>query len=104
MDKLASRIRAAMEYPYTDMCYAASEVYYHLAGGKDAGLTPVYMPEPVPSEEKHWAIRMPDASILDLTVEQYGGLTPDYSQAKGCGFLTKGPSKRACNLLERLLY
>lgn len=93
-----------MDYPYTDMCYAASEAYYHLAGGKEAGLTPVYMPEPVPSDEKHWAIRMPDGSMLDLTAEQYGGLIPDYSQAKGCGFLTKQPSKRTCVLLEDLLY
>lgn len=91
-----------MEYPYTDMCYAASEAYYHLAGGKEAGLTPVYMP--VPGLRQHWAIREADGTITDLTVEQFGGLMPDYDRAIGCGFLTKQPSKRACALLEDLLY
>jgi hypothetical protein len=102
MDVLAQRIKAAMKWPYMDMCYAASEAYYHLAGGKAAGLTPVYMPEPVPSSEKHWAIRMPDGQILDLTVEQYGGLRPDYSLAKGCGFMTRRPSARARALIDSL--
>ena len=39
MNELAERIRAAMTPPYTDMCYAASEAYYHLAGGRAAGIT-----------------------------------------------------------------
>lgn len=102
MDALAERIRASMEFPYTDMCYAASEAYYHLAGGKEAGLTPVYMPEPIPSDEKHWAVRLASGEILDLTVEQYDGLLPDYSLAKGCGFMTKGPSRRAQALIATL--
>lgn len=100
---LADRIRATMKSPYTGMCYAASEAYYHLAGGKAAGLTPVYMPEPAghgDGSEKHWALRTADGAIIDLTVEQYGGDLPDYSLAKGCGFLTREPSAAARALLE----
>ena len=92
-----------MEPPYTGMCYAASEAYYHLAGGKAAGLTPVHMAEPDGgTEERHWALRRSDGRIIDLTVEQYDGLLPDYEQAKGCGFLTREPSARARMLIEKL--
>jgi hypothetical protein len=101
-DLLAMKIREAMEFPYTGMCYVASEAYYHLAGGRAAGLTPVWMPEPVASDEKHWAIRRADGSILDLTSEQYGELSPDYKSARGCGFLTKTPSKRTQAFLETM--
>jgi hypothetical protein len=100
--ELASRIQAAMTYPYTDMCYTASEAYYHLSGGKNSGLTPVYMPEPVPSNQKHWALRQRDGTIIDLTAAQYGGLQPDYSKAKGCGFMTRHPSKAAQALIDKV--
>lgn len=103
MQNLEERIRAVMQPPYTDMCYAASEAYFHLAGGKAAGLVPVHMPEPVPSDEKHWAVRHPDGTIVDLTVEQYGGLMPDYSKARGCGFLSSRPSKRGQALIDAVL-
>lgn len=100
MDALAVEIRAVMEHPYTDMCYAASEAYYHLAGASQADLTPVHMPEPDGSTaQRHWALRRSDGSILDLTVEQFGGIQPDYGQAKGCGFMTRKPSKRAATLI-----
>ena len=101
MDVLAERIRAAMDPPYTGMCYAASEAYYHLAGGKDAGLTPVHMPEPDGSmEERHWALRTAGGEFIDLTVEQYGGLIPDYAAAIGCGFMTRAPSRRGQALID----
>jgi len=101
MDALASEIRAVMTYPYTDMCYAASEAYYHWAGGSQADLTPVHMPEPDGSTaQRHWALRRSDGTILDLTIEQFGGIAPDYSQAKGCGFMTRQPSKRAAALIS----
>lgn len=103
-DTLALEVRAAMQHPYTDMCYAASEAYYHLAGAKASGLTPVHMPEPDGStRQRHWALRRPYGTILDLTVEQFGGVRPDYAQAVGCGFMTKLPSKRGQAVIDEVL-
>lgn len=102
MNRIARRIRAAMDPPYTGMCYVASEAYYHALGGRSAGLTPVHMPEPDGSTgERHWAIRTSAGDIIDLTAEQYGPLRPDYSQARGCGFMTKRPSRAARALMDR---
>lgn len=48
---------------------------------------------------RHW----PTGLILDPTVSQFRE-APDYSRAVGCGFLTKGPSRRARELMERLVW
>lgn len=102
---IAQRIRAVMTPPYTAMCYAASEAYYHACGGKAAGFTPVHMPQPNgDTSERHWAVRDSAGNIIDLTAEQYGDLTPDYSLARGAGFLPVnggGPSRRGRELMEQ---
>lgn len=73
-------------------CYVASEAYYHLRGGK-----PMNMRHEGVS---HWFILDGD-EIVDLTADQFETV-PDYSTARGCGFLTKKPSKRCQILLDRL--
>jgi hypothetical protein len=49
----------------------------------------------------HWFLKHESGFILDLTGDQFG-MTLDYSKARGTGFLTKEPSKRAKKLLIRI--
>ena len=78
-------------------CYVASEVLYHRLGGKEAGLKPMHMRVDGVS---HWFLKWGDV-ILDPTVDQFNTV-PDYESARGRGFLTKKPSKRAQAVLDEL--
>lgn len=79
-------------------CYIASEAIYHLAGGKQAGLKPVNLKHEGAS---HWYLETNSGRIVDVTVGQFK-TTPDYSQGRGRGFLTKGPCKRTQKLLAHI--
>lgn len=83
-------------------CYAASEALYHLLGGKKAGWTPMFMH--TRPTGRHWFLKHKDGMILDATKKQFYGVKPDYSRGKGTGFLTKKPSKRAKELMEKLVW
>lgn len=80
-------------------CYIASETAYHMFGGKEAGWTPMQMQW---EGSSHWFLRHKDGTILDITANQFH-TTPDYSKARGRGFLTKRPSNKTREVLERLL-
>lgn len=106
--KLRSRIRSKLtndlrlpKYRGKDRlrghCYVASEAFFHLAGGKDAG----YKPMTVRHEcVVHWYLLGPEG-VVDLTVDQFDTPVP-YHFGRGRGFLTKEPSKRARILMERV--
>ncbi len=82
-------------------CYVAAEAVYHLAGKRE-GWIPQVMPALGLSRGKyrtHWFLRRGE-SIVDPTEAQFRR-TPDYSRGRGCGFLTKRPSKRARSLMQR---
>lgn len=91
-------------------CYAASEALYHILGGKEAGWTPmrVGLLHPNGARETHWFIKHASGLILDPAVKQFDSPEwwprPDYSKAIGSGFLTKHPSKRAFDLIQRLTW
>jgi hypothetical protein len=87
---------------YRGNCYAASEALYHLLGGKRAGWKAMYMN--TKETGHHYLLQHKSGLILDPTVKQFGGLKPDYSKAKGIGFLTKRPCKRTRELMERILW
>lgn len=79
-------------------CYVASEAAYHMLGGKEAGWRPMHIKHIGCS---HWFLQHEDGTILDLTASQFR--TPiDYSEARGKGFMTKQPSKRAKKLISRI--
>lgn len=84
--------------PVAGHCYVASEVIYHELGGKEAGWTPqVIRHEGGP----HWYLKHTDGRVIDPTCDQFE--TPvAYDEGKGCGFLTKQPSKRSQKVLARL--
>jgi hypothetical protein len=74
-------------------CYVASEALYHAMGGKAAGLTPMRIRHEGAS---HWYLRWEVGGrtfYVDPTSTQFDTPVP-YADGVGCGFLTKGPSKR----------
>lgn len=99
-------------------CYPAAEALYHLLGGKEAGLKPVVWryadmraDGSVHGFPTHWFLGRADGSVgrflttvLDPTAAQFGGSVTlgHYRCGRGCGFLTREPSKRARLILDRL--
>lgn len=85
--------------PATGHCYAATEACYHLLGGRQSGWRPRNLRH---EGSSHWFLhRDTDDALLDATADQFAE-TPDYTQGRGCGFLTGDkPSKRARTLIER---
>ena len=79
-------------------CYVASEAVYHSLGGKAAGYTPMQIQHEGTS---HWFLKHSSGKILDATSDQFATAVP-YEKAKGRGFLTKEPSRRAKTLMSRL--
>jgi hypothetical protein len=82
-------------------CYVATEALFHALGGYDSSWRPYYMRA---NGDSHWFLKnLENGRILDPTAEQFmWGL--DYAKAKGKGFLTKYPSKRAKEVLRRIGY
>ena len=87
--------------PRRGNCYVTSEALYHLLGGKAAGWKPMRMPV---DGESHWFLQHSSGLILDATAKQFGRHKPAYSQARGNGFLTLGPSRRARELMTKLVW
>lgn len=83
-------------------CYVTSEALYHNLGGKAAGWKPMFLR--LESGESHWFLRHRSGLILDASRKQFGRSLPDYSKARGNGFLTLRPSKRAAKLMRELTW
>lgn len=87
-------------------CYVTCEALYHLMGGKKAGLIPHTV---LHEGDTHWyLVREPDHPegpefIIDPTVKQFK-TKPPYHLGRGRGFLTKRPSKRAREMMKRMLF
>jgi hypothetical protein len=81
-------------------CYVTSEALYHLLGGKAAGWKPMRMRH---ERDTHWFLQHKSGEIIDATVSQFK-TKPDYRKARGSGFLTKKPSKRAKELMQAMVW
>lgn len=81
-------------------CYVTSEALFHLLGGKAAGWKPCTLRH---EGATHWYLENANGVRLDATVSQFKR-APDYSRGRGCGFLTREPSKRARELMARMVY
>ncbi len=93
------RLKQVSNVPHTfGHCYVASEAAYYMLGGKEEGWKPMHMYH---LGESHWFLKHESGFILDLTYNQFKSPL-DYSKARGMGFLTKVPSKRAKKLLIRI--
>lgn len=84
--------------PMAGHCYVASEAIYHKLGGKEAGWTPQTIRH---EGGPHWYLKHQNGAVIDPTCDQFETPVP-YDQGKGCGFLTKAPSKRSQTVLTRL--
>ncbi len=85
--------------PMAGHCYVASEVYFHLSSEI---MKPCVVR--VNREITHWFLENIDTGErVDITAAQFKSKSPPYEKAKGCGFLTKQPSKRAAILIARVL-
>lgn len=88
------------DHPTRGHCYVASEALYHLLGGRTHGWKPMYIKH---EGEPHWfLVNVITGQVLDATADQFE-TTPEYGRAKGIGFLTRQPSKRAQKILDTLL-
>lgn len=98
------RFMADPANPTAGHCYHAAEALWHLLGGREAGWTPQ-----VHREEDgvtHWWLRHEDGTIADPTAEQYGteALPYQLGYGKGCGFMTRTPSRRAQAIIDRVTF
>lgn len=79
--------------PFLGHCYVACEA---VAALSDEHLRPHHVR--VPGYGNHWFLRGEDNRVIDPTRGQYVH-EPPYAKGRGCGFLTKLPSKRCIALL-----
>ena len=85
-------------------CYVTCEALYHLLGGRAAGWVPKRFKY---AGDTHWFLynRLTNQR-LDPTRSQFA--TPpdesDYFFARGGGFLTSKPSRRARELMRRMVW
>ena len=80
-------------------CYLATEVAYHLLGGKKQGWKPMYLKC---EDGSHWFLKHSTGRIFDVTSGQFEGEEILYQNAIGKGFLTREPSQRAQKLMAKI--
>jgi hypothetical protein len=91
----AWRLRATS--PLSGHCYVASEAAWHLLGGPQSNWHPTVARI---GDVTHWWLTS-GTKVLDITAAQFP-FAVDYSAGRGCGFLTKHPSRRASELIKRV--
>ena len=79
-------------------CYVACEALYHLRA-REVGYRPAVMRV---ASGTHWFLIDAYGHVIDPTADQFEGPV-DYTTGRRCGFLTKGPSKRALILIGRIM-
>jgi hypothetical protein len=98
IDLLSPRFREwGVEGKSNGHCYVASEAVFHMLGGKKAGYKGVTLNF---QGYPHWWVVDQFGRVLDPTADQYDVDVP-YEKGKGCGFLTRQPSKRAAIVIKR---
>lgn len=100
MTKKWSRMARGSKAKTTGHCYVAAEAYFHLMGGKEAGMVAHVISM---DGWTHWYVKDSRGDIHDVTREQFGGERPPYELGRPTGFLTSSPSKRAKILMGRCI-
>ncbi len=98
----SSYLKIQNRHSTTGHCYAASEAAMIILGGREKWMAVCGRDH---TGGTHWWIKNKlTGDIFDVTSEQYTtfGFKPPYDNGKPCSFLTKEPSKRAKEILERL--
>jgi hypothetical protein len=98
-DELRNRPWRGDPNPLAGHCYVASEALYYLLGGKQAG----WVPQSVRHEgSPHWYLYNRELDlVVDPTASQFRTPVP-IDQARGRGFLTAQPSRRAAEVIRRV--
>lgn len=88
--------------PMFGHCYVASEVLYHTI--KDSGNYSAACGRDDRGIVHWWIVDNISNEIHDVTADQYlsKGLTPPYTNGRKTGFLTKIPSKRAQQVIDKM--
>lgn len=82
--------------PIAGHCYVASECLALMLG-------PDWRPRVMRHEgATHWYLQHTDGRVADATATQFRR-PPSYHKGRGCGFLTREPSKRARILAARII-
>ncbi len=84
-------------HPLAGHCYVAVEAIWH-ACARSPDLRPTVL---TVDGGTHWFLRTPWPYPIDPTADQFSRAV-DYATGRGCGFLTKKPSKRAQIVLDLL--
>ena len=80
------------------LCYVGTEALWYLLGGSESGYTPHYIRL---DGETHWFLKNKSGEVLDVTRDQFPNRQwLPYHEGKGCGFLTKRPSKRTKVIID----
>lgn len=87
-------------HPTFGHCYVATEAAFHLLGGKRKGWRSFYLD--CGNDESHWFLKHQSGFIFDVTAKQFNNVPIEYTKARGMGFLTKKPSKRARKLIYKI--
>lgn len=77
-----------------------AEALYHLLGGKEGGWKPMTVKH---EGDIHWFLMHRTGVVIDPTRSQFRR-EPPYHKARGRGFLTKQPSKRAKDMMQRMVW
>ncbi len=84
--------------PMRGHCYVSAEALFYLLGGREAGYKPMNV---VCEGDQHWFLLGPGGEVVDPTASQFSSPVP-YAEARGRGFLTREPSKRAVEVIRRV--
>lgn len=101
--KPAYRFMASCTNPTAGHCYHAAEALYHLLGGIGCDWVSYRVRES--DGMTHWWLKnRKTGKIADPTADQYRSLgeEPPYPAGRAGGFLTRQPSKRAQEILDRI--
>ena len=91
-------------------CYYATEALFHILGGRRAGWKAMRLRlgEGFDGPVNHWFLKHESGIIVDPSKRQFRRKgwwkTPDYTKARGSGFLTKKPSRPARRLMRDLTW
>jgi hypothetical protein len=102
--KLKYRFMHDPANPTAGHCYHAAEALWHLLGGEDSDWKPQVHRED--DGVTHWWLRHASGAIADPTAAQYQNDPLPYERGlgKGCGFMTREPSRPARILIERVTF
>jgi hypothetical protein len=87
---------------YDGFAYVATEAYFHLAGGYDAGFRPMQLTR---RGKSHWWLLDPNGRIIDLTLSPRETSSFPYDRGRRRPFrhTPAGISRRALTIVERVM-